>query len=190
MKPRYVIRFSVWGAFDNNKKVKKDKKGREKNTSATFLLVCITFGLCLLALAGLGVTGWFVYETLTKGGAWNKVIIAAVPTLVVAVAAGCMLWQIIKQKCRRISFFEKKVERRKGVFDHDYDSFVFVSVYNVRLQQNCLEALMGYGHLHIDCPGPWDDELKHLTYIKHPKKAKRFLETRITAEGMTNIIHN
>ena len=31
---------------------------------------------------------------------------------------------------------------------------------------------------------------KTLENVRHPKKAKRFLESRISAEGLTNIIHN
>ena len=47
--------------------------------------------------------------------------------------------------------------------------------------------MFNYADISVDCPGKWDVDTHG---IKDPAALMSFLESKITASGMTNIIHN
>ena len=95
--------------------------------------------------------------------------------------------RIIIVKHEVIEFYDTKMIVRKGVFNKHESQSVFAGVYSVKVYQSFWGRIFNFGDLVVDCPGEWDIST---TGVKNPRQAKSYLETKITAKGMTNIIHN
>ncbi len=89
--------------------------------------------------------------------------------------------------CYSIEFYNNKIITKSGVLNKQENQSVFAGVYAVNISQSLFGRIFGYGDIRVDCPGKWDIDT---TGIKNPMELKKYLEGRITAEGMTNIIHN
>lgn len=163
MRPRYVMKHSIWPV--------------------------LKFRLILPSLLSVAVVNfvWALIKFLSGNGDMIRLIASGVLSLVGLIFLSIQLWKIIYQKFRSVEFYEHRVVKKWGVFDKDSESFVFAAVYKVSLKQRWWERILGYGDLKVDCAGEWDLNQHNIT---HPKKAQRFLQSRISSEGMTNIIHN
>lgn len=225
MKPRYVIRYSIWPAVE------------------WWGVLSILALIPCFVLAAWNVIGGFapsIVQTvedlvgfaLPTGEQWYAFFL--VPLALLVLILSCVQgWWILRQKRRSVEFYEHRIVVKWGVFDKDSISYVFGAVYMVALTQTFKQRILGYGTLALDCAGNWTDFNKtaahtdgtegdtkpmtkkalkeykkdqkriakarkkqrnpwnnSLENIVHPKRAKRFLESRISAEGLTNIIHN
>ena len=62
---------------------------------------------------------------------------------------------------------------------------MFIGVNAVSISQSFLGRIFGYGNVSVDCRGMWDVD----TYgIKNPREFKSYLESKITAEGITTVV--
>lgn len=119
---------------------------------------------------------------------------SAIPTplvLAVAVALGSALIPFIVWFIRAInvwdetiSFYGNKVVHKCGIFKKATRTNILTHVLSVDVKQSFWSRVGGFGTITIDVMGPWDIDM---TGIKHPKKAKAYLET-IVADGM-NMSH-
>ena len=112
---------------------------------------------------------------------WSLVFFWLIVPLFVQVA------KIIAAKCYSIEFYDNKIVVKSGVFNKQERQSVFGGVYSVSLSQSLMGRICNYGNIQVDCPGRWDIDTKG---IKNPTALKKYLETYITSNGMTNIIHN
>ncbi len=97
------------------------------------------------------------------------------------------IYRIVAANCETIEFYDNKIVHKKGVFNKSENQSVFAGVYAVSINQSFLGTIFGYGDISVDCPGRWDVNTEK---IANPKGLKAYLENKITATGMTNIIHN
>ena len=95
--------------------------------------------------------------------------------------------RILSAKCYSIEFYDDKIVVRSGVLNKNEVQSVFGGVYLVSVSQSFMGRIFNYGNIKVDCPGRWDIDT---TGIKDPSALKKYLENYITANGMTNIIHN
>ena len=95
--------------------------------------------------------------------------------------------RILSAKCYSIEFYDNKIVVKSGVLNKQENQSVFGGVYSVSLSQSLMGRMFNYGNIRVDCPGRWDIDTEG---IKDPMELKKYLETYITANGMTNIIHN
>ena len=95
--------------------------------------------------------------------------------------------RILSAKCYSIEFYDSKIVVKSGVLNKQENQSVFAGVYAVSMSQSLLGRIFGYGNIKVDCPGRWDIDT---TGIKNPTALKKYLETHITSNGMTNIVHN
>lgn len=95
--------------------------------------------------------------------------------------------RIIVAKSYSIEFYDDKFVVKSGVFNKSENQSVFAGVYSVSISQSFMGGIFNYGNIKVDAPGKWDIDTRG---IKNPKGLKNYLESRITAKGMTNIIHN
>ena len=97
------------------------------------------------------------------------------------------IWKIFYAKSFSIEFFENKIVTKSGVFSRKEQQTVFMGVYSVSISQSFFGRIFNYGDVRVDCPGRWDVDT---VGIKDPHGLKRFLESRISVAGTTNVIHN
>ena len=95
--------------------------------------------------------------------------------------------RILSAKCYSIEFYDNKVVVKSGVLNKKERQSVFAGVYSVSVSQSVIGRIFKYGTVMVDCPGKWDVNTEG---IKSPADLKKYLENYITAEGMTNNIHN
>ena len=95
--------------------------------------------------------------------------------------------RILSAKCYLIEFYDNKIVVKSGVLSKQENQSVFGGVYSVSVSQSFVGRIFNYGNIQVDCPGRWDIDTKG---IKDPSALKKYLENYITANGMTNIIHN
>ena len=95
--------------------------------------------------------------------------------------------RILSAKCYSIEFYDNKIVVKSGVLNKKERQSVFGGVYSVSVSQSFVGRIFNYGNIKVDCPGRWDIDT---TGIKDPSALKKYLENYITANGMTNIIHN
>lgn len=95
--------------------------------------------------------------------------------------------RILSAKCYSIEFYDSKIVVKSGVLNKNEGQSVFGGVYSVSVSQSFAGRIFNYGNIKVDCPGRWDIDT---TGIKDPSALKKYLENYITANGMTNIIHN
>lgn len=95
--------------------------------------------------------------------------------------------RILSAKCYSIEFYDNKIVVKSGVLNKQENQSVFAGVYSVSLSQSLMGRMFNYGNIRVDCPGRWDIDTEG---IKNPVALKHHLETYITSNGMTNIIHN
>ena len=93
--------------------------------------------------------------------------------------------RIIAAKSFTVEFYDNKVVTKSGVFNKTEKQAVFAGVNSVSLSQSFLGQIFGYGNVKVDCRGKWDVD----TYgIRDPKGLKEYLESKITADGLTTVI--
>ena len=95
--------------------------------------------------------------------------------------------RILSAKCYSLEFYADKIVVRSGVLNKNEVQSVFGGVYLVSVSQSFMGRIFNYGNIKVDCPGRWDIDT---VGIKDPSALKKYLENYITANGMTNIIHN
>ena len=95
--------------------------------------------------------------------------------------------RILSAKYYSIEFYDDKIVVKSGVLNKNESQSIFVGVYSVSVSQSFVGRIFNYGDIKVDCPGKWDIDT---TGIKDPSELKKYLENKITARGMTNIIHN
>ena len=95
--------------------------------------------------------------------------------------------RILSVKCYSIEFYDDKIVVKSGVLNKNEVQSVFGGVYSVSVSQSFVGRIFNYGNIKVDCPGRWDIDT---TGIKDPSALKKYLENYITANRMTNIIHN
>ena len=95
--------------------------------------------------------------------------------------------RILSAKCYLIEFYDNKIVVKSGVLSKQENQSVFGGVYSVSVSQSFVGRIFNYGNIQVDCPGRWDIDT---VGIKDPLALKKYLENYITANGMTNIIHN
>ena len=95
--------------------------------------------------------------------------------------------RILSAKCYSIEFYDDKIVVKSGVLNKNEVQSVFGGVYSVSVSQSFVGRIFNYGKIQVDCPGRWDIDTEG---IKDPSALKKYLENYITANGMTNIIHN
>ena len=95
--------------------------------------------------------------------------------------------RIVSVKKFSIEFYDNKVVTKSGVFAKNETQSVFKGVYSVSIHRSFMGSIFGYGDITVDCPGKWDIDT---VGIKNPLELKKYLETKISAEGMTTVIHN
>ena len=95
--------------------------------------------------------------------------------------------RILSAKCYLIAFYDNKIVVKSGVLNKKERQSVFGGVYSVSVSQSFVGRIFNYGSIQVDCPGRWDIDT---VGIKDPSALKKYLENYITANGMTNIIHN
>ena len=95
--------------------------------------------------------------------------------------------RILSAKCYLIEFYDNKIVVKSGVLSKQENQSVFGGVYSVSVSQSFVGRIFNYGNIQVDCPGRWDIDT---VGIKDPSALKKYLENYITANGMTNIIHN
>ena len=95
--------------------------------------------------------------------------------------------RMLSAKCYLIEFYNNKIVVKSGVLNKKEKQSVFGGVYSVSVSQSFVGRIFNYGNIHVDCPGKWDIDT---VGIKNPSALKKYLENYITADGMTNIIHN
>ena len=95
--------------------------------------------------------------------------------------------RLVKAHCYSIEFYDERIVIKSGVLNKNERQSVFAGVYSVSVHTPFLGSIFGYGDVAVDCPGRWDVDT---IGIKAPQELKRYLESKITSKGMTNIIHN
>ena len=97
------------------------------------------------------------------------------------------IYRIVEAKKSVIEFYDDKMIVKGGVFNTYERQSVFMGVYSVSISQSFFGHIFGYGDIAVDCPGKWDVS----TYgIKDPQALKHYLETKITARGINQVIMN
>lgn len=93
--------------------------------------------------------------------------------------------RIVAAKSFTLEFYDTKIVAKTGVLSKQEAQTVFVGVNSVSISQTFLGRIFGYGDVRVDCRGKWDVD----TYgIKDPKGLKAYLESKITADGITTVI--
>ena len=93
--------------------------------------------------------------------------------------------RIVAAKSFSLEFYDGKIVEKSGVFNKQENQAVFVGVNSVSISQSFLGRIFGYGDVSVDCRGKWDVD----TYgIKDPRGLKAYLESKITADGITTVI--
>ena len=95
--------------------------------------------------------------------------------------------RILSAKCYSIEFYDNKIVVKSGVLNKKERQSVLAGVYSVSVSQSFAGRIFNYGNIQVDCPGRWDIDTAD---IKDPSALKKYLENYISANGMTNIIHN
>ena len=95
--------------------------------------------------------------------------------------------RILAAKCYSIEFYDEKMVVKSGVLAKKEDQTVFAGVYAVSINQSILGRIFDFADIKVDCPGRWDVDT---TGIKNPTGLKSYLQERITASGLTSIVHN
>ena len=112
---------------------------------------------------------------------WLIIFFWAVIPLIIQIA------RILSVKCYSIEFYDNKIVVKSGVISKREKQSVFGGVYSVSVSQSFVGRIFNYGNIKVDCPGRWDIDTEG---IKNPMELKKYLETYITGNGMTHIIHN
>ena len=112
---------------------------------------------------------------------WLIVYFWAVIPLIIQIA------RILSARCYSIEFYDNKIVVKSGVLNKKETQSVFAGVYSVSVSQSFVGRIFNYGNIQVDCPGEWDIDTAG---VKEPSALKKYLENYITANGMTNIIHN
>lgn len=95
--------------------------------------------------------------------------------------------RIVSALCYSIEFYDNKIIVKSGILNKQEKQSAFAGVYSISISQSVIGRIFNYGDVKVDCPGRWDIDTKG---IKEPEALKKYLETYITLNGMTNIIHN
>ena len=93
--------------------------------------------------------------------------------------------KILSAKAYSLEFYNDKVICKKGVLNKSEEQSVFLGVNAVSLKQSFFGRIFGYGDVTVDCRGKWDIDT---TSIKNPNELKKYLESRINSNGMTQIV--
>lgn len=103
-----------------------------------------------------------------------------VPTII-------QIFRILAARAYIIEFYDDKIITRSGVLNKTETQSVFMGVYSITVSQTFAGRLVNCGDVRVDCPGKWDIDT---TGIADPYALKKYLETKITAKGSTNVIYN
>ena len=97
------------------------------------------------------------------------------------------LIKILDAKCYVIEFYDEKVVRKSGILTRREKQTVFGGVYAVNITKTLVGRIFDYGDVQIDCPGKWDIDT---SCIKNPEGLRDYLESYISASGMTSIVYS
>lgn len=97
------------------------------------------------------------------------------------------LVRILDTLCYTIEFYNEKVVRKSGVLTRREKQTVFGGVYAVSITKTVVGRIFGYGNVKIDCPGRWDIDT---SCIKNPEGLRDYLESYISASGLTSIVYS
>ena len=93
--------------------------------------------------------------------------------------------RIAAAKSFSVEFYDNKIVMKSGLLNKQEKQSVFVGVNTVSISQSFLGRIFGYGDVKVDCRGKWDVD----TYgICNPKGLKAYLESKITADGITTVV--
>lgn len=95
--------------------------------------------------------------------------------------------RIVAARCYSVEFYDERVVVRSGVLNKNERQSVFAGVYSVRMSQSLWGRIFRYGNISVDCPGKWDIDTNG---VANPAGLKHYLESKITAEGMTKVVYN
>ena len=95
------------------------------------------------------------------------------------------IFRIIAARKTIIEFYDEKIVVKGGVFNTYERQSVFMGVYSVSIKQSFFGHVFGYGDISVDCPGKWDVSTRG---IKDPQGLNHYLETKITARGIKQVI--
>lgn len=98
-----------------------------------------------------------------------------------------LIARIVVAKSYSVEFYDDRMIIKSGVLNKQENQAVFMGVYAVSISQTLMGRIFGYGNITVDCPGKWDIDT---VGVADPQGLKRYLETKITRAGVTNIIHN
>ena len=124
---------------------------------------------------------------IAKKSAWSVVSIRCILFFWLIVPIIVQVVRIVKAKCYSIEFYDNKIICKSGVLSTNERQSVFAGVYSVSISQTLIARIFKYGNISVDCPGRWDVDT---VGIKNPDSLKRYLESYISSNGMTNIIYN
>lgn len=93
--------------------------------------------------------------------------------------------RILQAKAYTIEFYDEKVIIKSGVLNKNESQSVFAGVFSVSVSQSLFGRMFNFGDVRVDCPGKWDINTNG---IKNPKGLKAYLETKITAKGMNQVV--
>lgn len=93
--------------------------------------------------------------------------------------------RILQAKAYTIEFYDEKVIIKSGVLNKNESQSVFAGVFSVSVSQSLFGRMFNFGDVSVDCPGKWDINTNG---IKNPKGLKAYLETKITAKGINQVV--
>ena len=98
-----------------------------------------------------------------------------------------LIARVIIAKHYVIEFYNDKMVIKSGVLSKNERQSVFMGVYSVSVSQSIVGRMFNYGNISVDCPGKWDIDTEG---VADPQGLKHYLETKITRNGVTNILYN
>ena len=175
----------------NSKKNKKNERVKPEYVARASIWLAYKWFLIIPMLLGFGGFAYiqFAYLPSVKDAdlADTLGIVAAV-----CLAAGIVLFiiqviEVIRAIRHRFEFYSNRVVEKEGILRTVESQGVFIGIYTVRVIQPFWGKVFNYGHVIIDYPGYWNIKTSGLAA---PHRLKRYLETKITKNGLHAIISN
>ena len=170
---------------------KKNTKVQPNYIAHASVWLSIKFFLILLILAGIGGFAFlqFVYLPTAEGDIVETLGIVSYVCLAVGIV--CLfiqIWKILLALCHRFEFYDNRVVEKKGlIFKTEEMQGVFIGIYTVYVVQSLWGKIFNYGNVIVDYPGYWNLKTAGLAA---PHRLKRYLETKITKNGLNAIVSN
>lgn len=110
-----------------------------------------------------------------------------IPLFILIIPVFIFIVKVVIARHYVIEFYNDKIVVKSGVLNTQERQSVFMGVYSVSISQSLWGRMCGYGNISVDCPGRWDIDTE---CIENPQALKHYLETKITAKGVTNVVYN